>query len=178
MSRQINQPINQVRLTNVAVVRMNKNGKRFEIACYKNKVVDYRQGLETDLSEVLQTERVFTNVSKGEFAKAKDLQKIFREQLNARIESVVVGKPDFISDSIETAGSRVVAAKKKQEEEDALKKAAETRIERLKIEAQTFENPKMYALELQKLRIEEAKAWSKHQGTLVLGDKNPVLQIK
>lgn len=56
---------------------MNRGGKRFEIACYKNKVVDYRQGLETDLSEVLQTDRIFTNVSKGEFAKAKDLQKIF-----------------------------------------------------------------------------------------------------
>jgi ribosome maturation protein SDO1 len=31
-------PINQVRLTNVAYVRLNKCGKRFEIACYRNKV--------------------------------------------------------------------------------------------------------------------------------------------
>ena len=76
MSR-INLPINQVRLTNVAIVRMTKGGKRFEIACYRNKVVNYRQGIETDLSEVLQTERVFTNVSKGEFAKSQDLQTIF-----------------------------------------------------------------------------------------------------
>ena len=30
------------RLTNVAVVRMKKGGKRFEIACYKNKVVSWR----------------------------------------------------------------------------------------------------------------------------------------
>ena len=71
----INTPINHVQLTNVAVVRINKGGKRFEIACYRNKVVDYRQGLEQDLSEVLQTDRIFTNVSKGEFAKAKDMQK-------------------------------------------------------------------------------------------------------
>ena len=109
----------------------------------------------------------------------KDLKAIFIAQLNAQIESVVVGKPDFISDTIETAGSRVVAAKKKQEEEGALKKAAETRIERLKIEAQTFENPKMYALELQKLSIQEAQAWAKHSGTLVFGGgKSPTLQIK
>ena len=33
-------PVNQVRLTNVAYVRLNKNGKRFEIACYRNKVYD------------------------------------------------------------------------------------------------------------------------------------------
>jgi len=109
----------------------------------------------------------------------KDLQKIFIDQINARIESVVVGKPDFIDDGIEVAGSRVVAAKKKQEEEGALKKAAETRIERLKIEAQTFENPKMYQLELQKLRIEEAQAWAKHEGTLVLGGtSSPVVQVR
>jgi ribosome maturation protein SDO1 len=31
-------PVNQVRLTNVAYVRLNKSGHRFEIACYRNKV--------------------------------------------------------------------------------------------------------------------------------------------
>lgn len=35
-------PTNQIRLTNVAVVRIKKGGKRFEIACYKNKVVSWR----------------------------------------------------------------------------------------------------------------------------------------
>ena len=92
MSRQINQPINQVKLTNVAVVRMNKGGKRFEIACYRNKVVDYRQGLENDLTEVLQTDRVFTNVSKGEFAKAKDLQKVFGTKDEEEIAKLILTK--------------------------------------------------------------------------------------
>jgi len=85
-------PINQVRLTNVAVVRMNKGGNRFEIACYRNKVVNYRQGLEQDLSEVLQTERVFTNVSKGEFAKAKDLMKVFGTKDEEEIAKVILTK--------------------------------------------------------------------------------------
>jgi ribosome maturation protein SDO1 len=77
MSQQINLPSNQIKLTNVAVVRMNRGGQRFEIACYRNKVVNFRQGLEQDLNEVLQTERIFTNVSKGQFTKAKDLEKAF-----------------------------------------------------------------------------------------------------
>uniref|UniRef100_A0A8V8TLS5 SBDS ribosome maturation factor n=1 Tax=Homo sapiens TaxID=9606 RepID=A0A8V8TLS5_HUMAN len=38
-------PTNQIRLTNVAVVRMKRAGKRFEIACYKNKVVGWRSGV-------------------------------------------------------------------------------------------------------------------------------------
>lgn len=77
MSNRIALPVNQVRLTNVAVVRMNRHGKRFEVACYRNKILNYRQGIETDLSEVLQTDRVFTNVSKGLFAPSKDLTLAF-----------------------------------------------------------------------------------------------------
>ena len=38
-------PAGQKRLTNIAVVRMKKHGKRFEIACYKNKVVNWRNGV-------------------------------------------------------------------------------------------------------------------------------------
>mmetsp|Transcript_12747 Transcript_12747/g.32581 ORF Transcript_12747/g.32581 Transcript_12747/m.32581 type:complete len:492 (+) Transcript_12747:166-1641(+) len=77
MSRQINQAVNQVRLTNVAVVRLKKQGKRFEIACYRNKVENWRSGLETNIEEVLQIDRVFENVSKGVVAKNKDLVDVF-----------------------------------------------------------------------------------------------------
>lgn len=70
-------PTNQIRLTNVAVVRMKRGGKRFEVACYKNKVVSWRNKTETDLDEVMQTVNVFTNVSKGAVAKKEDLLKCF-----------------------------------------------------------------------------------------------------
>ena len=53
-------------LTDVSVVRAKKNGKRFEIACYKNKVLSWRQGVEKDIDEVLQSHTVFLNVSKGQ----------------------------------------------------------------------------------------------------------------
>lgn len=60
----IGQPVGKVIMTNVAVVRLKKNGKRFEIACYKNKVLNWRNGVETDIDEVLQITRVYENVSK------------------------------------------------------------------------------------------------------------------
>jgi len=44
MSASIFTPTNQIRLTNIAVVRQKKHGKRFEIACYKNKVMSWRKG--------------------------------------------------------------------------------------------------------------------------------------
>ncbi|CAI5465383.1 unnamed protein product [Closterium sp. Yama58-4] len=50
---------------------------RFEIACYKNKVVSWRTRVEKDLDEVLQSQTVFSNVGKGTLAKSKDLVAAF-----------------------------------------------------------------------------------------------------
>lgn len=73
----INQPSGQIKLTNVSLVRLKKNKKRFEIACYQNKVQDYRKNIETDITEVLQIQQIFMNVSKGQVASKEDLLKCF-----------------------------------------------------------------------------------------------------
>ena len=73
----INQPNTQIRLTNVSLVRMKKGKKRFEIACYQNKVQDWRLKVEKDLDEVLQIPQVFSNVSKGQVASNEDLMGAF-----------------------------------------------------------------------------------------------------
>ncbi len=61
---QMKTPQNQKRLTNVAIVRYKKGGQRFEVACYPNTVETWRERIETDLGEVLQSRQVFVNVSK------------------------------------------------------------------------------------------------------------------
>lgn len=94
MSYQIIAPTNQVRLTNVAVVRLSRGGHRFEVACYRNKIINYRQGTETDLSEVLQTERIFTNVSKGQFANSKTLLKCFDTSNEEEVCRFILDKGD------------------------------------------------------------------------------------
>ena len=65
--------------------------KRFEIACYKNKVVEYREGVETDLDNVLQIPSVFLSVSKGQTAPTEDLKKAFgaKTQLNDIIMEIL-----------------------------------------------------------------------------------------
>jgi len=77
MSRRVGTPVNQVKLSNVAVVRLQRGGVRLELACYPNKVVDYRSGLETDVDEVVQVQQVFKNASKGQVASKKELTKAF-----------------------------------------------------------------------------------------------------
>ncbi|XP_043910141.1 ribosome maturation protein SBDS [Protopterus annectens] len=88
-------PTNQIRLTNVAVVRMKKGGKRFEIACYKNKVVNWRSGAEKDLDEVLQTTSVFMNVSKGQVAKKEDLVNAFGTEDQTAICKEILAKGEL-----------------------------------------------------------------------------------
>jgi len=77
MSKIIKAPNTQKRLTNVVVVRLQKAGYRFEIACYPNKVEEWKQKIETDIDEVLQRQVVYLNVSKGQVAKSEDLMEAF-----------------------------------------------------------------------------------------------------
>ncbi|XP_038059213.1 ribosome maturation protein SBDS-like [Patiria miniata] len=88
-------PTNQIRLTNVAIVRMKKAGKRFEIACYKNKVMSWRNKVEKDIDEVLQTHTVFTNVSKGQGAKREDLMKAFNTEDQTEICKQILAKGEL-----------------------------------------------------------------------------------
>ncbi|XP_015175120.1 PREDICTED: ribosome maturation protein SBDS [Polistes dominula] len=88
-------PTNQIRLTNVAIVRMKKTGKRFEIACYKNKVISWRNKLENDIDEVLQTHTVFANVSKGQVAKKEDLLKSFGTEDHTEICKEILAKGEL-----------------------------------------------------------------------------------
>lgn len=95
MPGQIKTPTNQKLLTNVAVVRMKKCGKRFEIACYKNKVLNWRNKTEKDIDEVLQTQNVFVNVAKGQLAKTDDLQEVFETDDQLAICKIILEKGEL-----------------------------------------------------------------------------------
>ena len=117
MAEGLFQPVGQVRLTNVAVVKLKKGGKRFEIACYKNKVLNWRNKVETDLGEVLQIDHVFENVSKvwmtaqwrqhflptnalyhdlqGKVASNKDLMRVFGTTDQERVCKIILDKGEL-----------------------------------------------------------------------------------
>ncbi|KAJ1612418.1 zinc finger-containing protein [Cryptosporidium canis] len=89
------QPSNQIRLTNVAVVRYKSHGKRFEVACYKNKILNWRSGVEWDLDEVLQIRSIFANVSKGQVANSDDLNLVFGTNNIDRICQIILSKGEI-----------------------------------------------------------------------------------
>jgi len=89
------QAVNQVRLTNVAIVRLKRCGKRFEVACYKNKVMNWRNKVETNIDEVLQIDSVFRNVSKGVLAKNTDLVQAFGTDNQEECCKIILEKGDL-----------------------------------------------------------------------------------
>eukprot|EP00386_Alphamonas_edax_P004521 GDKI01014258.1.p1 GENE.GDKI01014258.1~~GDKI01014258.1.p1 ORF type:complete len:144 (-),score=39.63 GDKI01014258.1:53-484(-) len=93
------QPVTQVRLTNVAIVKLKSHGKRFEIACYKNKVMNWKTGIEKDISEVLQSPHIFENVSKGQFAKKDAIVQVFGTADEEQVARLILEKGEVqISD--------------------------------------------------------------------------------
>lgn len=65
----IKQPLGQKILSNVSFVKLNRRNKHFEIAVFPNKVTSWRNGLETDIDNVVQSHSIFTNVDQGMLAK-------------------------------------------------------------------------------------------------------------
>ena len=93
-------------------------------------------------------------------------------QLLLVTESVQIGNPDFLDDSIERAASGVVANQKMKQAEEARLEAAKIAAQTKQIEAATFANPALLEikkLELQ-LEIERARADGirSHQGPLTI----------
>jgi ribosome maturation protein SDO1 len=41
----LKQPVGVKKFTNIAIIKIKKGKKRFEIACYKNKAINYRNGV-------------------------------------------------------------------------------------------------------------------------------------
>lgn len=115
MSSAIFTPSNQVKLTNVSVVRLKKAGLRFELACYKNKVLDYRTKITKSLDDILQIHQVFTNVSKGQLAPKEDLLKAFG---HTEVEKIIV--------EILERGEIQVSGKEREYQADSLHKEVAT----------------------------------------------------
>ncbi|KRX06366.1 Ribosome maturation protein SBDS, N-terminal [Pseudocohnilembus persalinus] len=99
MASKLNQPTGFKKLTNVAFIKYKVGGQKFEIVCYKNKAINWRNGVEKDLSEVLQSEEVFENATHGTLAKKDQLAKVFPKMSKEDIIKVILEKGELqISD--------------------------------------------------------------------------------
>lgn len=82
--------MSKITMTNVATIRYKINNRQFEIACYRNKALNWRNGLEEDLAEVLQIEEIYENASHGTIAKKADLNKFFANKTKREIIEIIL----------------------------------------------------------------------------------------
>ena len=91
----IQTPSNQKVLTNVAIVKLKKGGKQFELACYRNKIANWRNKLESNISEVIQIDQIFTNVTQGQKASNKDLKVFGNKMTRDEIFMEILNKGEY-----------------------------------------------------------------------------------
>lgn len=91
----LRQPVSQVPLTNVVVVRYKTKGKKFEIACYPNKVNNWRAQIEKDIDEVVQFNEVYLNVQQGVIANKKELSRVFGNLPKPAVVRIILDKGEL-----------------------------------------------------------------------------------
>lgn len=90
-------------MTNVAIIRYRLNNKHFEIACYKNKAINWRNGQEKNIeffiiiivSEVLQIDKIFTSASHGQIASNGELKGYFGDISKKEIVKIILDKGEL-----------------------------------------------------------------------------------
>ena len=88
----LKQPVGMKVYTNVSIVRLKLGKGTFEIACYPNKVQDYRYKKEKDMKEVLQTREIFKNAIKGDLVPQKELKEVFPNMTKDDILKLILEK--------------------------------------------------------------------------------------
>lgn len=91
----LKQPVGFKVFTNVSIVRLKLQKSRFEIACYRNKVQDWRDKKETDINEVLQSSTIFRNAIKGDIAPKKELKHVFPNMEYEDIVKLILEKGEI-----------------------------------------------------------------------------------
>ena len=91
----LKQPVGQKVFTNISIVKLKLGKSRFELACYPNKVQDYRDKKEKDINEVLQAQEIFTDAVKGDLVPKKVLKEVFPKMTYQEIIKLILDKGDI-----------------------------------------------------------------------------------
>ena len=91
----LKQPVGQKVFTNISIVKLKLSKSRFELACYPNKVQDYRDKKEKDINEVLQAQEIFTDAIKGDLVPRKVLKEVFPKMSYQEIIKLILDKGDI-----------------------------------------------------------------------------------
>ncbi|RMF55388.1 ribosome assembly factor SBDS [Candidatus Woesearchaeota archaeon] len=72
------------------LARLRKGGKTFEIAIDPDLAISYKHGADVDISEIVKSEHIFSDVKKGELASETDLRNIFGTEKPLEVAEIII----------------------------------------------------------------------------------------
>lgn len=84
-----------VRVDQAIIARLKKEGETFEILVDCNKALAYREGKLKDLSSVLASKEIFSDVKKGLRASENEIKRIFKAETFESIVDIILKKGEI-----------------------------------------------------------------------------------
>ncbi len=84
-----------VRVDQAIIARMKKEGTTFEILVDCDKALAFREGKITDLSQVLASKEIFSDVKKGLRSSETELKKVFKMNNKEAVAEIIIKKGEI-----------------------------------------------------------------------------------
>jgi ribosome maturation protein SDO1 len=72
------------------LARLKKNGENFEIVIDPDKAVEFKEGKNVDIRDILKSEYVFSDAKRGLRASAAEMKKLFEEEDELKIAELII----------------------------------------------------------------------------------------
>ncbi len=79
----------------INVVKMKTHGKYFEVAIDPEKTIQYKEGENIPMSEIVEAEHIFTDMKKGLFASSEDLKEVFGTSDALKVTQIMLDKGEI-----------------------------------------------------------------------------------
>lgn len=90
-----NMLIDERQQISVNLVILKTHGKRFEICVEPEKVVEYKEGKNVSVSEVMQADEIYKDMKKGEIASPNELSEIFGTSNPEEVAKIMIDKGEI-----------------------------------------------------------------------------------
>jgi ribosome maturation protein SDO1 len=77
------------------LARLKSGGEKFEIVVDADKAIDYRNGKDIDIRDVLQSEKIFSDAQKGMLASEHLLEKLFSTSDSVEVAKQIISKGEI-----------------------------------------------------------------------------------
>ncbi|MBW3014331.1 hypothetical protein KY335_03760, partial [Candidatus Woesearchaeota archaeon] len=77
------------------LARMDKGGEHFEVPIRPDKVVEYKEGNKVEISDIVETEHIFSDCQRGELASETHMETVFGTKDPLQVAKVLIDEGEI-----------------------------------------------------------------------------------